>query len=192
MNTLRETLRLTLTPAPTRSVHARAAAIPLFVVLTAVGAYLAFPLPGTPVPVTLQTLFVLVSGAILGPWLGATAMATYLALGAAGLPVFAGGGAGLAWLLGPTGGYLVAFPAAAFVTGWVAEGGRGWLRLAGAFVLGTVVILSGGATQLALLTASPIAEAAALGVLPFLPGAVVKTALGVMLVRLSGRDRADT
>ncbi len=186
-----DTIQQTLASAPERSVHGRAAAIPLFVALTAVGAYVAFPLPGTPVPVTLQTLFVLLAGALLGPWLGAGAMATYLALGAVGLPVFAGGGSGLPWLLGPTGGYLVAFPAAAFATGWIAEGGRGWLRLVGAFVLGTAVIFAGGSAQLALLTASPITDAAALGVVPFLPGAVVKTALGVGLIRLISRLRSD-
>ena len=184
-----------LAEAPTSrfsGTQTRAAAVPLFVALTAVGAYLAFPLPGTPVPVTLQTLFVLLAGAFLGPWLGGFAMAAYLALGLAGAPVFSGGGSGLPWLLGPTGGYLVAFPAAAFAVGWVVQGGGGWVRLTAAFVLGTALIFAGGVAQLSLVSASAPATAVALGVVPFLPGAILKAAAGVAIVRLSGRRRSDT
>lgn len=84
-------------------------------------AQVALPLPFTPVPVTLQTLGVLLVGAALGRRLGAQALGLYLAAGAAGLPVFAGGGAGVAWLLGPTGGYLIGFVAAAWLAGALVE-----------------------------------------------------------------------
>ena len=80
-----------------------------FALAPAAGAYIAIPLPFTPVPITLQPLFVILAGALLGPWAGATSMAMYLTLGAIGAPVFSGGHAGLPWLMGPTGGYLAGF-----------------------------------------------------------------------------------
>jgi biotin transport system substrate-specific component len=89
--------------------------IGVFALLTAVGAQIA--IPTMPVPFTLQTLFVLLSGAVLGPRKGAAAQAVYLVSGAAGLPVFAGFSGSVLHLLGPTGGYLLAFPVAAFITG---------------------------------------------------------------------------
>ena len=88
---------------------------PPFAALTAAGAQI--EIPNSPVPFTLQTLFVLLSGALLGPRLGTVSMLAYLGAGAAGLPVFSSFGFGVARLLGPTGGYLLAFPAAAFVAG---------------------------------------------------------------------------
>jgi biotin transport system substrate-specific component len=94
--------------------------------VVALSAQLVVRLPFTPVPITGQTLGVLLVGAALGARRGAAALALYLMEGAAGLPFFAGGMAGAAYLLGPTGGYLLAFPLAAFITGWAAE--RGWDR----------------------------------------------------------------
>ena len=181
-------------PAPARvfgveNRAARLAAIPLFVALTAAGASMAFPLPGTPVPVTLQTLFVLLAGVVLGPWMGASAMAAYLALGVVGAPVFAAGGAGFAWLLGPTGGYLVAFPAAAFVAGWVTARGLGWGRVIAAFALGTAIILVGGTTQLALVSGTDFATAWSLGASPFLVGAALKGGAGAWLTRVTVGSR---
>ena len=90
-------------------------AVSTFSVLTATGALVFLPL--YPVPITLQTLFAYLSGAVLGPWLGAASQIIYILLGAIGLPVFAGGRAGLATLLGPTGGYLFGFVAASFAIG---------------------------------------------------------------------------
>jgi biotin transport system substrate-specific component len=95
-------------------------------IAVAVAARIEIPLPWTPVPITGQTLGVLLVGAALGWRRGAAALGLYLAEGAAGLPVFAGGGAGVAHLLGPTGGYLWSFPFAAGLVGWLAE--RGWDR----------------------------------------------------------------
>src|SRR5256884_9655081 len=91
----------------------------------AVAAQISIPLPGTPVPMTLQPLAVLLVGGLLGPGLGSSALILYLALGAAGLPVFTPYGVpGLARLLGPTGGYLLAYPVAAFAVGKLAPDGR--------------------------------------------------------------------
>ena len=94
--------------------------ITLFAALTALGARVAIPLPFTPVPVTLQVLFPLLAGLLLGSKRGALSQAEYVAAGLAGLPIFAKGGSGLAYLFGPTGGYLLGFIAAAFVVGKLA------------------------------------------------------------------------
>ncbi len=93
----------------------------LFAALTGAVAWFKIPLPFTPVPITLQTLMVLLSGAMLGPIYGALAMIIYLVLGAIGLPVFAGGSSGVAALFGPTGGYLFSYPVAAFVIGYMLQ-----------------------------------------------------------------------
>ncbi|MGH2625156.1 MAG: biotin transporter BioY [Anaerolineales bacterium] len=141
-----------------------------------------FHLPGNPVPITGQTFAVLLAGALLGPRLGALAMLAYLTQGALGLPVFAGGAGGAARLLGPTGGYLIGFVAAAALVGWLAE--RGWDRTpwltAGAMFLGNLVIYALGVTRLAAFVGSD--QAVALGVLPFLPGDLIKVALATGLL----------
>ena len=103
-----------------------AALVAGFSLLVALSAQVAIPLPFTPVPVTLQTLMVLATGALLGCRRGAAAILLYLAEGAAGLPVFAMGRSGIAYLAGPTGGYLAGFFAAAFIAGFICE--RGWDR----------------------------------------------------------------
>ena len=148
-----------------------------FSLLTAAAAQVAVPLPWTPVPLTGQTFAVLLTGALLGPRLGALAMLAYLAEGAAGLPFFRGGAGGYAHLAGATAGYLLAFPLAAYVTGRLAE--RGWDRryvpAAAAMALGSLVILACGWAWLA--AALGGAQAFRLGVAPFLPGDVVKIAL---------------
>lgn len=93
----------------------------LFAALTGAVAWFKIPLPFTPVPITLQTLMVLLSGAMLGPYYGALSMIVYLILGAIGLPVFAGGSSGVGALLGPSGGYLFSYPVAAFVIGYMLQ-----------------------------------------------------------------------
>src|SRR2546423_15708026 len=98
-----------------------------FSLLTALAAQVAVPLPFTPVPITLQTFAVLLTGALLGSRLGALALVVYLCEGACGLPFFSLGRGGLAHLLfAPTSGYLLSYPLAAFLTGWLAK--RGWDR----------------------------------------------------------------
>ena len=153
-----------------------------FSLLTALAAQIVVPLPFTPVPLTGQTFAVLLTGALLGPRLGALAMLAYLAEGAAGLPFFRGGAGGVGHFSGATAGYLVAFPTAAYVTGYLAE--RGWdrrfLTAAAAMALGSVVILAGGWAWLALALGG--AQAFRLGVAPFLPGDVVKIALAAAVL----------
>ena len=170
---------------------ARIAAVALFAIATAVGARMSVPVPLTPVPITLQTLFVLLSGALLGPALGATAQLAYLTAGIAGIPVFVGG-AGLAYLLGPTGGYLLAFPIAAFAAGVVVDrvprqGIAGAALLFLALFSTSLIVLLGGASWLGVMTGD-YAGAFALGFLPFLAGDLLKVAL-TTLVAWRGRDR---
>jgi biotin transport system substrate-specific component len=159
-----------------------------FALLTAVSAYIEVPLPFTPVPLTFQTLVVSLAGVLLGARLGAASQALYVAAGALGAPVFAGGAAGIVHLLGPTGGYLLSFPLAAAVTGVLAarvRSDRSLLdaaRLYVAILLGTFVVFIGGASQLALLTGD-VASAIELGVLPFLLGDVLKVALALLIAR---------
>lgn len=169
----------------------RVIAVSAFAAATALGAQVAVPVPFTPVPVTLQTLFVVLAGAMLGPRLGAASMMTYLAMGAAGLPVFAAGAFGLPYLVGPTGGYLLAFPATAFAAGWVAQrvprgAAEGPLLFAGLF-LASLVTLGGGAAWLGALTGD-LRGAVALGLVPFLAGDVVKVGLAT-LIAWRGRNR---
>ncbi len=139
-------------------------------------------LPWTPVPVTLQTFAVFLIGAALGARRGALAVAAFLLQGAAGLPFFAGGAAGPAHLVGPTGGYLAGFVVAAFVIGALAE--RGWDRTpTRAFVavsVGAALIFACGLAQLS--TFVPREQLLALGLTPFLPGAALKVALAALLL----------
>ena len=116
---------------------------------TAIGAQI--ELPHRPVPYTLQTFFVLLSGTILGKRNGAISQALYLAAGAAGLPVFAHWGAGFVHLAGPTGGYLLSFPIASFLVGAIAERSRGIPGLAGGMICGLLLMFGFGTLQLALL-----------------------------------------
>ena len=149
----------------------------------ALSAQVAIQLPFSPVPITGQTMAVLLVGALLGSRRGALAVLAYIAQGLAGLPVFAGGVAGLARLFGPTGGYLVGFVAAAFLVGWLAE--RGWDRRFGttlaAMTLGNLVIYSVGAAWLAVFVGG-LSGAWSLGVLPFLPGDALKIVLAAVLL----------
>ncbi len=159
-------------------------AVVVFSLLTALGAQVAVPLGVTPVPMTLQTLFVLLAGALLGPVAGATSQLLYLALGALGVPVFAMGGAGAPWILGTTGGYLMAFPMAAALCGWIAGREGRLLRTTAAFFVGTVVIFALGAAWLSVVSESHSGALFAAAVAPFLPGAVIKIGIGVGIARL--------
>lgn len=137
-----------------------------------------------PVPITGQSFAVLLTGALLGSRLGAAAVIAYLVEGALGLPFFAGGGAGIVRFFGPTGGYLVAFPAAAFIVGAFAE--HGWDKryptAVAAMAIGSVVILLGGWAWFTILTNTPPVAAFKIAVLPFLVGDVVKIALAAAVL----------
>jgi len=152
-----------------------------FAATMAVAAQIAIPIPGTPVPFTLQPLAVVLAGLCLGPVAGATSMVLYIVAGALGAPVFAPVGApGVLRLIGPTGGYLLAAPAAAAIAGLVAKrfpafGGR----LLAAF-LGIATLYLGGVAQLELLTGS-LDRAAALGTTPFILADLGKVVLAAVI-----------
>ncbi len=150
--------------------------------LVALGAQLEVKLPFTPVPMTGQTFAVLLVGALLGAKRGALAMLAYLAEGASGLPVFAGGAFGAQVLLGPTGGYLFGFVPAAFVTGALAE--RGWDRRVlttwAAMALGSAALFACGLPWLAAFVGRDAVLAA--GFWPFLPGDIAKQLAAALLL----------
>jgi biotin transport system substrate-specific component len=148
-----------------------------FSLLTAAAAQLVIPIG--PIPITGQTFAVLLTGALLGSRLGAMAMIAYLIEGSSGLPFFAGGHFGLAHLLGPTGGYLVAFPAAAFITGAFAEHGwdRRFFTAAPAMAIGSAVIMLSGWAWFSILTHTPPLTALYLTVIKFIPGDIIKITL---------------
>ena len=149
----------------------------------ALASQIAVPLPGTPVPVSLAPLAVVVVGGLLGARVGAAALVTYLVMGAAGLPVFAPLGLpGAARLFGPTGGYLLAYPVAAALVGLVTARGATGLRLLAAPALGLLAIYAGGAAQLLVLTGS-VPLTLALGATPFLAGDVLKVAVAALVLR---------
>lgn len=159
-------------------VFQRIARIVLFAGFTAVGAQLALRLPFTPVPLTVQTLFVVMAGIMLGPRDGFYAMASYLGMGLLGAPIFAGFTFGPAVLFGPTGGYLIAFPAAALVAGSISRGlGTGRIALFSSALAGSALILLCGTLYLSLITRMPLASAALAGALPFVAGEIIKAAV---------------
>jgi len=162
----------------------------LFVtVLTAIAAQVSMPLPFTPVPFTFQPMVVLVGAAALGARLGMVSQIVYLALGIAGLPMFAASPAlpqGAARLLGPTGGYLLAYPFAAFVAGWLAERGfdRRYLTAVVALICGLLVVFAGGILWLAIVArpGGGFSGALRVGFIPFIAADLLKlmVAAGVM------------
>lgn len=163
----------------------------LFAALTGGLAYVSFSIPFSPVPVTLQVLGVFLTGAFLGATWGGVAMVLYLLAGAIGLPVFAGGTAGVGSLLGPHGGYLWGFALGAVVVGAVAAGGfkppePGRVsvpRLVAALVAGALVVYAAGALQLVVVAGLSVPKAVATGVLVFVPGEILKMAAAVGIVR---------
>jgi biotin transport system substrate-specific component len=165
----------------------------LFVALCA---QVAVPVPWTPVPMTMQPFGVLVVGLLLGPWVGAGAMAAYLLEGAAGMPVFVPGFGGLL-PLGASAGYLLSYPLVAALVGLVAGRSRKFLRMLIAAALGDALILACGALWLATLTHAELHTALALGVLPFAAGDAVKVVLaaslafGVFQLRAKRADRTS-
>ena len=146
-----------------------------------------FKIPLYPVPVTGQTLVVLLIGMVYGPRLGGVTVAAYLLQGLIGLPVFAGGAFGVATLLGPTGGYLGGFLIAAVVVGFLAERGmgRGIMSTMIAMMIGNVIIYVAGASWLASFIGAEKALTA--GVLPFLYGDILKLAVAAALMPLAWR-----
>ena len=155
----------------------------MFGALTAVGAYIMIPLP--PVPITMQTLFVSLAGALLGGYLGALSQVVYILLGVIGLPVFAGGKAGFGVLIGPTGGYLIGFVVGAFIIGKLTslrrEPGLFWLM--GAMAVGISIVYTLGIIQLMLVAKLSFAKAISVGLLPPLPGDIIKIVVAALICR---------
>lgn len=156
----------------------------LFIALLA---QLAVHLPFSPVPITGQTLGVLVTGALLGKTRGTLTILTYLTEGVSGLPVFAGATAGPAVLVGPTGGYLIGFIFAAYITGYFAE--KGWTEKVSTslftMLVGTLMIFFFGLAWLSQLV--PADMVFSMGFVPFVPGAVVKILLATALLPIGWR-----
>jgi biotin transport system substrate-specific component len=160
----------------------------LFGALTAAGAFIVIPLP--PVPITAQTFFLNVAAILLGGSLGAVSQFIYVMLGVVGIPVFAGGKAGLGVLFGPTGGYLLGFIIAAFVIGMTnrikKSAGLFWDIFS--MLIGMLIIYSLGSIQLSLVAKMNFNKALAVGVLPFIPGDIIKITLAAIICsRLKGR-----
>ena len=186
---------------PRSAFRVRAFAVALGALVVAAAAQVSIPLPGTPVPMTLQPMAVLLVGGLLGARLGALSMILYLAMGAAGLPVFTPTVplVGFARLFGPTGGYLLAYPIAAYAVGAIVpllrsvergSGGEDWARVALAVLAGLVLIHLGGLAQMAIITGS-ISGAARLATWPFLLGDLLKLAILVpVLTKLTPTIRA--
>jgi biotin transport system substrate-specific component len=165
--------------------------VALFAALMGAFAYVSFPNPFSPAPVTLQVLGVFLAGIFLGPVWGGVSIALYLAAGAVGAPVFSGGSAGLAPLVGQTAGYLWSYPVAAFVVGALVHGGlsvgdpreAGLVRLVGSMVAGTAIVYAMGVVGLMLvLGLGPVAAFMA-GAAAFIPAEAFKIAAAVGIVR---------
>jgi biotin transport system substrate-specific component len=178
------TLLTTVAGRADMSTGIRIAAVLFMTVLTAAAAQVSIPLPFTPVPLTLQPMIVLLGGAALGSRLGMASQVLYLLAGLAGLPVFASSPLpqGVLRVLGPTGGYLIAYPLAAFVTGWLAERGfdRRYVTSVVAMVAGLSIIFTCGIVWLAWFAVpAPVGlpRALQLGLYPFVGADLVKVLL---------------
>lgn len=182
--------------ATTLSTPLKVAATLFVMVATAAAAQISVPLPFTPVPFTFQPMVVLLGGAVLGPELGMLSQVCYLAAGVAGLPVFAASPElpqGLGRLLGPTGGYLMAYPFAAFAAGFLARRGfdRRYLTSVLAMAIGLTIVFAGGVTWLTLFApgadARSLQAALAVGFYPFVIADIVKICLAATVMPVAWR-----
>ena len=183
-----DTVSVELVGEATAENVARAA---LLAALTGALAYVSFPNPLSPAPVSMQVLGVFLAGLLLGPRWGGFSIGLYLLTGAVGAPVFAGGSAGVGALLGPTGGYLWSYPVAAFVVGAIAHGGlrlrnpvpRSIPRLVGAMVVGTAVIYAFGVSVMSFVLDMTLQKAFFAGAAAFIPAEAFKIAAAIGVVR---------
>lgn len=163
----------------------------VFAALTGAFAYVSFPNPVSPVPVTLQVLGVFLAGLYLGPVWGGLSMSLYVVAGAVGAPIYAGGSAGVGALLGPFGGYIWSYPVAAALTGLVAHGTSGLAdprsvgvpKLVAAMVAGTVVVYTGGTLGYAIVEGIGLVAAFGVAAAAFIPAEAFKIAAAVGITR---------
>jgi biotin transport system substrate-specific component len=162
----------------------------MFGAITAVGAYIIIPFPL--VPITMQTFFVSLAPALLGGALGALSQVIYILIGVIGFPVFAGGKAGFGVLMGPTGGYLVGFIVGAYIIGTLIEMKKkpSFIWMVSAMVIGHIALYTLGIAQLMFVTKLSLGKAFAVGVIPTLPGGIVKiVAAAFIAVKLKDKVR---
>lgn len=153
-----------------------------FLTLTALGAFVRVPLPFTPVPITLQTFFVLLSGAFLGRRSGSFTQLLYLVTGVCGAPIFTGAASGWIYLLGPTGGYFFGFILAAFFTGrFIGYSEKSPLRVFGLFFLADLLLLSCGSLWLKVIAGISFQKALLIGFLPFIAPDLLKAAAAALI-----------
>lgn len=170
----------------------RGVAVLFVTVLTIAAAQVSIPLPFTPVPFTLQPMIVLLGGAALGARLGMSSQILYLAIGIAGLPVFAASPIlpqGFGRLLGPTGGYLMSYPLAALVAGYLAQRGLGrrYATSVLAMTAGLAIIFACGVLWLAFGVQIGLAGAVRTGLVPFIPADIVKVLLAATVLPAAWR-----
>lgn len=174
----------------TRSLGWQVGAVVLGTLFLALSSYIEVPM--VPVPVTMQTFAVTLIGALYGWRLGAITIIAWLVEGAVGFPVLSGGAAGIQHFVGPTGGYLFAFPLVGALVGWLAE--RGWngnkvVLAFAAMVLGNLACLVLGTAWLAVMIG--LEQAVTFGFLPFVLGGLLKSALGAATLKLFSGNKAD-
>jgi biotin transport system substrate-specific component len=168
----------------------------LFAALIAAGTFISIPLPFSPVPIVLQNFFALISGLILGPFLGGLAVGLYLLAGAIGAPVFAGATGGFVHFLGPTGGFLLGYLLAAITAGLITGRPRAgvsprlWRVILGA-VAGILVVYVPGVIRLKYVIDGTWVQALAAGLVPFIIGDAVKTVAAVIISPRLRRIAAD-
>jgi len=167
----------------------RSIGIAAFAVATSLGAFVRVPLPFTPVPLTLQTFFVLLAGVCLGSKVGAFSQVAYLAAGLLGFSVFTGVGSGPLYLIGPTGGYLLGFVLAAFFTGKMVKScGKNRLAFFCSLILADLLILACGMLWLKIVFGYSLDKLLLLGFLPFVAGDILKiSAVAALYAKFSTR-----
>ena len=160
----------------------RVSGVLVFIILTTLGAFVRIPLPFTPVPITLQTFFVLLSSAFLGSNLGGITQLSYILLGLSGLPIFSNAGSGIFYLFGPTGGYLLGFVLAALFIGRFIKYSRDNLFfIFGILCLGDLILLACGTIWLKFLFGYPLTRLLLIGFVPFIPGDLIKAFIAAFL-----------
>lgn len=159
--------------------------VALFTALIIIGGYISVPLPVGPVPIVLADFFVMVTGLFLGLKWGLTSVALYLSLGALGIPVFAGGASGLAVLLGPTGGFILGYLLMVAAVGIIANTEKqSPIRVVIALVVGNILLYVVGVPWLKVVLKLGWAAALAAGLIPFIPGTIIKIIVASALARV--------